>query len=87
MRLCSPRNATTFAPAPRNVARKRGLEPWAYGMVGMVQAVGDWWMTHGQPMSRPALIDYLTTLLWQGIVGVRAAADIPGDFHQTVYNA
>lgn len=53
-------------------------EPWAVGMVGMVQAVGDWWMRHGQPMSREALTDYLTTLLWQGIAGVRAAADIPG---------
>ena len=53
-------------------------EPWAYGMVGMVQAVGDWWMTHGRPMRRAALTDYLTTLLWQGIVGVRAAADRPG---------
>jgi len=55
-------------------------EPWAYGMVGMVQAVGDWWMTHGRPMRRAALTDYLTTLLWQGIVGVRAAADRPGGF-------
>lgn len=53
-------------------------EPWAYGMVGMVQAVGDWWMTHGRPMRRAALTDYLTTLLWHGIVGVRAAADRPG---------
>ena len=53
-------------------------EPWAYGMVGMVQAVGDWWMAHGQPMSRPALTDYLTTLLWQGLEGVRSAADVPG---------
>jgi AcrR family transcriptional regulator len=53
-------------------------EPWAYGMVGMVQAVGDWWMDHGQPMSREALTDYLTTLLWRGIEGVRASADVPG---------
>jgi hypothetical protein len=53
-------------------------EPWAYGMVGMVQSVGDWWILHGRPMSRPALTDYLTTLLWNGLAGVRAAADIPG---------
>jgi AcrR family transcriptional regulator len=53
-------------------------EPWAHGMVGMVQAVGDWWILHGRPMSRPALTDYLTTLLWNGLAGVRAAADIPG---------
>jgi hypothetical protein len=47
-------------------------------MVGMVQSVGDWWILHGRPMSRAALTDYLTTLLWQGLGGVRAAADIPG---------
>lgn len=53
-------------------------EPWAYGLVGMAQSVGDWWMSHGRPMSRDALTDYLTTLVWEGLVGVRAAADLPG---------
>ncbi|MEU5903341.1 TetR/AcrR family transcriptional regulator [Micromonospora sp. NPDC047527] len=52
-------------------------EPWAYGLVGFVQAVGDWWTTHGQPISRAALTDYLTALLWSGIEGVRASADLP----------
>ncbi|MET8364936.1 TetR/AcrR family transcriptional regulator [Micromonospora sp. NPDC005194] len=52
-------------------------EPWAYGLVGFVQAVGDWWTTRGQPISRAALTDYLTTLLWSGIQGVRASADLP----------
>ncbi|MEU7841315.1 TetR/AcrR family transcriptional regulator [Micromonospora sp. NPDC049114] len=52
-------------------------EPWAYGLVGFVQAVGDWWTTHGQPLSRSALTGYLTTLLWSGIEGVRASADLP----------
>ncbi|MFJ6154489.1 TetR family transcriptional regulator [Micromonospora profundi] len=52
-------------------------EPWAYGLVGFVQAVGDWWTTHGQPIRRAALTDYLTTLLWSGIEGVRASADLP----------
>lgn len=54
-----------------------GAEPWAYGMVGMVQSVGDWWIRHGRPMSRAALTDYLTTLLWHGLSGIRAAADLP----------
>ncbi|WP_254910180.1 TetR family transcriptional regulator [Micromonospora sp. NBS 11-29] len=49
-------------------------EPWAYGLVGFVQAVGDWWTTHGQPIRREALTDYLTTLLWSGIEGVRRGA-------------
>ncbi|HEY2795411.1 MAG TPA: TetR/AcrR family transcriptional regulator, partial [Micromonosporaceae bacterium] len=50
-------------------------EPWAYGMVAMVQAVGDWWMTNDRAMPRAALTDYLTTLLWNGIAGVRESAD------------
>jgi AcrR family transcriptional regulator len=63
--------------------RARGLDsgaalPWAYGIVGYVQTVGDWWLRSRQPISREALADYLTTFLWGGVVGVRAAADIPG---------
>lgn len=50
-------------------------EPWAYGMVGLVHSVGEWWISRGQPVSRPALTDYLTTLLWQGVAGLRSAAD------------
>ena len=52
--------------------------PWAYGVVGYVQTVGDWWLRHQQPISRPALSDYLTTFLWSGIAGIRTAADLPG---------
>jgi hypothetical protein len=54
-----------------------GAEPWAVGMVGLVQSVGDWWIGHGRPMSRAALTDYLTTLLWHGLSGIQAAADLP----------
>jgi AcrR family transcriptional regulator len=54
-----------------------GAEPWAYGMVGLVQSVGDWWIVHSRPMSRAALTDYLTTLLWGGLSGIKAAADLP----------
>lgn len=52
-------------------------EPWAIGIVGLVQTVGDWWMARNRPMRREALTDYLTTLLWYGIEGVKAAADLP----------
>ena len=52
-------------------------QPWAVGIVGLVQAVGDWWIRHRRPMAREALTDYLTTLLWHGIDGVRASADLP----------
>jgi len=52
--------------------------PWAYGLVGYVQTVGDWWLRQRQPISREALTEYLTTFLWGGIAGIRAAADTPG---------
>jgi AcrR family transcriptional regulator len=54
-------------------------EPWAYGLVGFVQSVGDWWMGQGRPIRRAALTDYLTTLLWSGIDGVRRTADLPAE--------
>ncbi|MEV6966806.1 TetR/AcrR family transcriptional regulator [Hamadaea sp. NPDC051192] len=52
-------------------------EPWAYGLVGFVQSVGDWWMQHGRPIRREALTDYLTELLWSGFDGLRRRADLP----------
>jgi AcrR family transcriptional regulator len=63
--------------------RARGLDsgaalPWAYGVVGYVQSVGDWWLRQQQPISREALGDYLTTFLWTGVSGIRQAADLPG---------
>ena len=36
---------------------------WAAGIVGMVQAAGDWWL-ESQALSRAALSDALTDLLW-----------------------
>ena len=51
--------------------------PWAYGIVGYVQTVGDWWLRHQQPISRAALGDYVTTFLWGGVAGMRTAADEP----------
>jgi AcrR family transcriptional regulator len=55
--------------------RANGLDsgpalPWAYGLVGYVQTVGDWWLRQQQPISRPALAEYLTTLLWGGVSGL-----------------
>jgi AcrR family transcriptional regulator len=63
--------------------RARGLDsgaalPWAHGVVGYVQAAGDWWLRQQQPLSREALSEYLTTLLWSGVSGVAQAADVPG---------
>jgi AcrR family transcriptional regulator len=55
--------------------RAHGLDsgaalPWAYGVVGYVQTTGDWWLRQQQPISRPALAEYLTTLLWGGVSGL-----------------
>ncbi|MGA5305680.1 TetR family transcriptional regulator [Nucisporomicrobium flavum] len=57
--------------------------PWAYGIVGYVQTVGDWWLRHQQPISREALATYVTTFLWGGVTGIRAAADTPGGLAAT----
>jgi AcrR family transcriptional regulator len=46
-----------------------GAEPWAYGIVGMVHAAGDWWVER-RPMPRARLADYLVTLLWGGLAGL-----------------
>lgn len=55
-----------------------GAEPMAFGIVGMVHQAGDWWI-RSQTMSRSALTDYLTTLLWNGFSGLRdATADADG---------
>jgi AcrR family transcriptional regulator len=44
-------------------------EPWAHGIVGMVQLAGDWWLRN-RTMPRARLVEYLTTLLWTGFSGV-----------------
>lgn len=46
-----------------------GAEAWAQGLVGMVQAAGDWWLER-RPMSRAALTGHLTALIWGGIAGI-----------------
>ena len=56
-----------------------GAEPMAFGIVGMVHQAGDWWI-RTRTMSRSALSNYLTTLLWNGFSGLReATAPADGD--------
>lgn len=45
-----------------------GAEPWGYGLVGLVRTTGDWWMER-RTMSRTALTQYLSTLIWKGVAG------------------
>jgi AcrR family transcriptional regulator len=40
--------------------------PWAYGIVGMVHEAGDWWL-EDETMPRARLVEYLTSLLWNGL--------------------
>lgn len=58
-----------------------GAEPWGHGIVGLVQAAGDWWLDR-QPMSRASLTGYLTTLIWGGFAGLYAAAGVDPDAQQ-----
>ncbi len=53
-------------------------EPWGFGLVGLVRAAGEWWLER-QSMSRQALADYLTGLIWSGLSGAYAAAGIAVD--------
>jgi AcrR family transcriptional regulator len=46
-----------------------GAEPWAHGIVGMVQAAADWWIDR-RSMSRPALVAYLTAIISAGVEGL-----------------
>jgi AcrR family transcriptional regulator len=46
-----------------------GAEVWAQGMVGMVQSAGDWWVER-RTMSRAALTEYLTAMIWGGLADV-----------------
>ncbi len=45
--------------------------PWAYGIVGLVHQAGDWWVDD-QTMSRETLVDYLVSLLWDGLAPAQA---------------
>jgi hypothetical protein len=51
-----------------------GTEAWAYGLAGMVYTAGDWWLQR-RTMSRAALTDYLTSLIWGGLAGVLGPAE------------
>jgi AcrR family transcriptional regulator len=51
--------------------RQRGLdsgraEPWAYAIVGAVHMAGDWWLER-RTMPRERLVEYLTSLVWDGM--------------------
>jgi AcrR family transcriptional regulator len=53
-------------------------EPWAHGIVGMVQNVSEWWLER-RTMSRDAVVEYLTQIIWSAIDGFTRANGIALD--------
>lgn len=46
-----------------------GAEPWAHGVVGLVQNIGEWWLER-QSMSKDAVVEYTTEIIWAAIDGL-----------------
>jgi AcrR family transcriptional regulator len=55
-----------------------GAEPWAYGITGLVQSTGEWWLQR-RSMSRDHVIEYVTQLLWAAFSGLLQAHGIAVD--------
>ena len=51
-------------------------EPWAFALVGMATAVGEWWMEK-RSMSREQLVTELTAALWGGFRAVIEQTEPP----------
>ncbi|HEX4704755.1 MAG TPA: TetR/AcrR family transcriptional regulator [Pseudonocardiaceae bacterium] len=58
--------------------------PSGYGIVGLVQTAGEWWLEHPGDMTREQLTDHLTMLIWHGIDGVLRAGGVVLDPHKPV---
>lgn len=64
--------ATVLGEALRAAGRDSGpAEVWAFGIVGMVHASGDWWLERGT-MPRARLTEYLTSLVCDGLPDLSA---------------
>ncbi len=76
--------ATTLTAVIGDYLRTFGLdsgaaEPWAYGITGLVQTTGEWWLQR-RSMSRVHVVEYVTRLIWAALSGVlRDAAGIEID--------
>ncbi len=53
-------------------------EPWANGVIGLVQSTGEWWLRR-RSMSRTHVIGYVTELIWAALTGVLRDAGIEID--------
>lgn len=65
--LIAKQVAVVIGSRLRAVAGDSGAAvPWAYGIVGLVHQAGDWWVSD-RSMSRAELVDYLVSMLWDGL--------------------
>lgn len=51
------------------------VEPGAYGIVGLVESTGAWWLAT-RTMSRERITDFVCTSVWHLIEGIAAAANL-----------
>jgi hypothetical protein len=75
--------ATTLTAVYGDYLRGFGLdsgaaEPWAFGITGLVQCTGEWWLDR-RSMSRAHVIDYVSQLIWWALTGVLHEAGIAAD--------
>lgn len=56
----------------------RAAEPWAFGITGLVQSTGEWWLDR-RSMGRAQVIDYVSQLIWWALTGVLREAGITAD--------
>lgn len=50
-------------------------EPWAYGVTGLVQSTGEWWLQR-RSMSRVHVVEYVTQIIWAAFSGLLKEAGI-----------
>jgi AcrR family transcriptional regulator len=75
--------ATTLTAVYGDYLRSFGLdsgaaEPWAFGITGLVQSTGEWWLDR-RSMSRPQVTGYVSQLIWWALTGVLRDAGIAAD--------
>jgi AcrR family transcriptional regulator len=75
--------ATTLTAVIGDYLRAYGLdsgaaEPWGYGITGLVQNTGEWWLER-RSMSRAHVTEYVSQLIWAALSGVLREAGIAAD--------
>jgi AcrR family transcriptional regulator len=55
-------------------------EPWAHGVIGLVQSTGEWWLRR-RSMSRAHVVAYVTQLIWAALIAIlhEAGAEVDPD--------